>query len=120
VTPQITPDGFITLQVLATNNSVGSAPTGSDSPPPVNTKEVQTQVLVRDGQTVVLGGIYNNSQTEGQSAIPALGDMPVLGWMFKNRSDTSSHSELLVFITPRIIEAAPPTPAATSTSRISP
>lgn len=101
VTPHVTANGYITLDVTATNNSLGTALPGS--PPPVNTKELQTQALVKNGQTIVLGGIFQNSQSDGQSGIPELSKLPFVGWLFKNQSNRSSQSELLIFITPHII-----------------
>ena len=100
VTPHVTANGFITLEVNATNNSPGTALSG---PPPINTKEVQTQALVKNGETIVLGGIFQNSQSNGQSSIPMLHEIPYLGWLFKNKTTSNNQSELLIFITPRII-----------------
>ena len=104
VTPHVTPNGYITLEVQATNNSLGTAPQGS--PPPINTKEIKTQALVKNGQTIVLGGIFQNTQIDDKTGIPALSDIPYLGWMFKNKSVRDAQSELLIFITPRIISSS--------------
>ena len=71
--------------------------------PSIDTRSVETQVLVRDGQTVVLGGIYETEQRETISKVPFLGDLPGVGVMFRSRSDISNKSELLIFVTPRIL-----------------
>ncbi|MBF0185043.1 MAG: type IV pilus secretin PilQ [Magnetococcales bacterium] len=102
VTPHVTANGFITLDVTAKNNSIhGSVTTGA--PPALSTREVETQALVKDGQTIVLGGILQHNQSENQRGIPELKDIPGLGWLFKNRSTSNSQTELMVFITPRIV-----------------
>ena len=98
VTPHVTANGFITLEVVATNNSPGTG-----SPPPINTKEVQTQALVKNGQTIVLGGIFQNTQTDSQAGIPELSKIPYFGWLFKNKATSTIQTELLIFITPRIV-----------------
>lgn len=101
VTPHVTANGFITLEVHATNNALGASL--STAPPPISTKEVQTQALVKNGQTIVLGGIFQNNHTDGQTGIPKLSNMPYLGWLFKNKTMSDSQSELLIFITPHIV-----------------
>ena len=69
----------------------------------INTKHIQTQVLVENGGTVVIGGIFELIEIDDTTKVPLLGDLPVLGNLFKNKSKTSNKSELLVFITPRVI-----------------
>ncbi|MEO5339298.1 MAG: type IV pilus secretin PilQ [Magnetococcus sp. MYC-9] len=102
VTPHVTANGFITLDVNAKNNSIqGSVAAGA--PPALSTREVETQALVKDGQTIVLGGILQNNQIENNRGIPELKDIPGLGWLFKNRLSTNNQTELMVFITPRIV-----------------
>jgi type IV pilus assembly protein PilQ len=100
VTPQITPDGNVVLDVDVNNDSVGATVPGGVS---INTKHVKTQVMVENGGTVVLGGIYQMTQENDANKVPFLGDIPVLGFFFRNTTDTSSKSELLVFITPKIV-----------------
>ncbi|MBF0098892.1 MAG: type IV pilus secretin PilQ [Magnetococcales bacterium] len=102
VTPHVTANGFITLDVSAKNNAIQAAIT-SGAPPAVSTREVETQALVKDGQTIVLGGILQHNQSESQRGIPELKEIPFLGWLFKNRSTTNNQTELMVFITPRIV-----------------
>jgi type IV pilus assembly protein PilQ len=100
VTPQITPEGSIILDVDVNKDSVGRITTAGYA---IDTKHVQTQVLVENGGTVVIGGIYMQSETENKSQVPLLGDIPVLGNLFKTRSKTSERSELLIFLTPKVI-----------------
>ncbi|MGN7612305.1 type IV pilus secretin PilQ [Magnetococcales bacterium HHB-1] len=100
VTPKVTPDGFVTLKVKVTNNTQG---TGS-TPPPINTKEVETQVLVRHGQTIVLGGIFTNTELRNNAGIPKLRTIPFFKWLFGNVSDELRNTEMLIFITPKVVE----------------
>jgi type IV pilus assembly protein PilQ len=106
VTPQITPDGSVVLDVDVNRDSVGQiTPAGYA----INTKHVKTQVRVEDGGTVVLGGIYEETNRNDEAKVPALGDVPVLGWLFKNRDQTRRKSELLIFLTPRVVADGPAT-----------
>lgn len=100
VTPQITPEGNVILSVDVTNDS-----RGSDTPagPSINTKHVQTQVMVENGGTVVLGGIYTQEDQDKVDKVPLLGDVPILGNLFKNKVRYSTRDELLVFITPKVV-----------------
>jgi type IV pilus assembly protein PilQ len=101
VTPQITPDDRIILQLNVTNNSRGD-PT-ADGPPAIDTESIQTEVIVDDGETVVLGGLYQTRTDMIQLKTPVLGDLPVVGRLFRNSARTNDKDELLIFITPRII-----------------
>jgi type IV pilus assembly protein PilQ len=106
VTPQITPDGSVVLDVDVNRDSVGQiTPAGYA----INTKHVKTQVRVEDGGTVVLGGIYEETNRNDEAKVPALGDVPLLGWLFKNRDQTRRKSELLIFLTPRVVADGPAT-----------
>lgn len=100
VTPQITPEGAIFLDVKVNKDSRGQ---DTASGPAIDTKNVQTQVLVENGGTVVLGGIYEQLERTTITKVPVLGDVPVLGALFRNRQRTSDRSELLIFITPRVV-----------------
>ncbi len=100
VTPQITPEGSIILDVNVNKDSRGETTAAGIA---INTKQIQTQVLVENGGTVVIGGIFELTETEDVTRVPVLGEIPVLGHLFRNRSTTSNRSELLVFITPRVI-----------------
>jgi type IV pilus assembly protein PilQ len=100
VTPQITPDGSVVLDVDVSRDSVGQiTPAGFA----INTKHVKTQVRVEDGGTVVLGGIYEETDRNNAAKVPGLGDVPGLGWLFKNRDQVQRKSELLIFLTPRVM-----------------
>ena len=105
VTPQITPDGRVIMDLAVHDDSVGTnVSTGSGgSTPSIDTREVDTQVLVDNGQTVVLGGIYQQTTSHTVSKIPMLGDIPVLGYLFRNNQVINNKTELLVFITPKIL-----------------
>ncbi|QEO57090.1 type IV pilus secretin PilQ [Francisella marina] len=109
VTPQIAPDGNIVMEVLVTKNSVGASSgktsTGEDLPPLIKKREVTTKVMVKDSDTVVIGGIYTKTQTETRNKIPFLGDIPYLGYLFSFTKIDDKDAELLIFITPKIIES---------------
>lgn len=100
VTPQITPEGSIILDVDINKDSRGETTAAGIA---INTKHVQTQVLVENGGTVVIGGIFSQVESEDVTKVPLLGDIPVLGNLFKNKATSSTKSELLIFITPRAI-----------------
>ena len=104
VTPQITPDGAVVLEVDVNRDSVGQLTTAGYA---INTKHVKTQVRVEDGGTVVLGGIYEETDRSNEAKVPGLGDVPGLGWLFKNRDQAQRKSELLIFLTPRVIADGP-------------
>jgi type IV pilus assembly protein PilQ len=100
VTPQITPEGAIFLDVKVNKDSRG---VDTSAGPAIDTKNVQTQVLVENGGTVVLGGIYEQQERTDTTKVPLLGDLPVVGYLFKNVSKISDRTELIIFITPRVI-----------------
>lgn len=102
VTPRISRDGFITMQVTVSNGSVA---TGSGGTTETSTQSVNSQVTVKDGETVVIGGIYSTGEQKNFTGVPYLHRIPVLGWLFKsNLPNAQSQSELLVFLTPRILD----------------
>jgi type IV pilus secretin PilQ/predicted competence protein len=103
VTPQITEAGTVILTVDVQNNSADFANLVNGIPP-INTQSAKTQVLVRDGATAVIGGIYQSNEQTSQNQTPFLGRVPILGYLFRNRFVTSTNNELLLFITPRIIK----------------
>jgi type IV pilus assembly protein PilQ len=105
VTPQITPDDRVILDLTVTKDSVGQlVPSATGGfVPSIDTRNIQTQVLVKDGQTVVLGGIMETEHRDGEKKVPLLGDVPVLGNLFKSKSNINNRDELLIFITPRIL-----------------
>jgi type IV pilus assembly protein PilQ len=100
VTPQITPEGAIFLDVRVNKDSRGQ---DTAAGPAIDTKNVQTQVLVDNGGTVVLGGIYEQLERTTVTRVPLLGDLPVVGSLFRNTQRVSDRSELLIFITPRVV-----------------
>ncbi|MEQ1683792.1 MAG: type IV pilus secretin PilQ [Burkholderiaceae bacterium] len=100
VTPQITPEGNVIMEVKVNKDSPGST-TGSI--PPINTKSVETTVLVENGGTVVIGGIFEQLEQETVTKVPFLGDIPYLGNLFKTRAKTSNRTELLIFLTPKVV-----------------
>jgi len=100
VTPQITPDGNVVIDVDVNKDSVGQETRAGFA---IDTKHVKTQVMVENGGTVVLGGIYQQTQRSTETKVPLLGDVPVLGYLFRNTARTDDKTELLVFITPKIV-----------------
>ncbi|WP_236012421.1 type IV pilus secretin PilQ [Marinobacter mangrovi] len=101
VTPQITPDDKIIMDLAVNQDSRGEE---TDGVPSIDTNEVTTQVLVRNGETVVLGGIFQSQKSTTITKTPFLGDIPYLGALFRNKSVVDERSELLVFITPKILK----------------
>lgn len=101
VTPHVTADGSILMALSVTNNTLGS-PTATGLPP-VNTKVVETEMLVKDGDTAVIGGIFQDRHAESFRGTPFLADIPLLGWLFKSSSYEEERREMLVFLTPRIV-----------------
>ena len=102
---RITPDGAVVLEVDVNRDSVGQLTTAGYA---INTKHVKTQVRVQDGGTVVLGGIYEDADKSDEAKVPSLGDVPLVGWLFRNRQQTRRKSELLVFLTPRVMADSTP------------
>ena len=105
VTPQITPDNRIILDLDVKKDSVGAVlvSSGGVGVPSIDTREITTQVLVNDGQTVVLGGILETEERKTTQKVPYLGDVPVLGNLFKTTRKTNNKDELLIFVTPKIL-----------------
>lgn len=101
VTPHVTPDNRISMNINITKNDLGNIVAGQQS---FTTKEAQTELLVNDGDTVVIGGIIKTTENTSYSGVPGLSKVPILGWLFKNESDTNRKEELLIFITPRIVQ----------------
>ena len=107
VTPQITPDNNIIMDLRVHKDNVGDViSTGGlgGTVPSIDTRAVETQVLVQDGQTVVLGGIYETERRETITKVPFLGDIPAVGALFRSKQLQNDKSELLIFVTPRILE----------------
>ena len=100
VTPQITPEGNVILDVEVNKDSVGAVTAGV---PSINTKSVKTQVLVENGGTIVIGGIFEQTDRTEEVKVPFLGDVPYLGNLFKTKSRTLNKTELLIFLTPKVV-----------------
>jgi type IV pilus assembly protein PilQ len=101
VKPQVTPDDNVIMNLNVHKDSVGS---NTLAGPSIDTKQIVTEVLVENGGTVVIGGIYTQTENNQTNKVPVLGDLPFVGWMFKQNLKTDNRSELLIFITPRIIK----------------
>jgi type IV pilus assembly protein PilQ len=101
VTPQITPDDRIIMDLNIKKDSPGDETGGI---PSINTNEVSTQVLVDNGETLVLGGIYEQTMRDDVERVPFFGELPLVDWMFKNTSKTDNKEELLIFVTPKIVK----------------
>lgn len=100
VTPQITPDDRVILDVEITQDNLITL--GAEASV-IGTKQIETQVLADNGETVVIGGIYQEDESDGETKVPLLGNIPVLGHLFKKKSRRSNRTELLIFLTPKII-----------------
>jgi type IV pilus assembly protein PilQ len=100
VTPQITPDGSVNLDLEVNKDSVGTTTAAGIS---INTKRVKTQVLVENGGTVVIGGIFTQEDQDTEAKVPFLGDLPLVGVLFRSTSRSSTKKEMLVFITPKLV-----------------
>jgi type IV pilus assembly protein PilQ len=115
VTPHVSADGSILLKIKATNNQPNASLTGSNGQPSISKKEAETEVLVKDGETTVIGGIYTRTTAQKTASVPFLGNLPILGFFFRNQTDQDDHTELLIFITPRILNR-PATAVAAGTN----
>ncbi|WP_082409629.1 type IV pilus secretin family protein [Methylomonas koyamae] len=105
VTPQITPSGSVIMQLDIKKDSPGTPlATGGNATVPIDTRQLKTKVQVEDGETVVLGGIYESTVQDSYNTVPWVSDLPVIGWMFKKSIKTDNKKELLVFITPKIVK----------------
>jgi type IV pilus assembly protein PilQ len=103
VTPQVTNDGAISMTINLTKASFGTRPS-DDAPPNLNTRNITTNVLVDNGSTVVIGGLYQTDSLDTVSGIPYLKDLPLVGWLFRTpKSNVTQKNELIIFMTPRII-----------------
>ncbi len=102
VTPQITPDNRVVMDLSVTKDNVSTLVNGGI--PAIDTRQIKTQVLVNNGDTVVLGGIYENEKVNSVDKVPLLGDIPLIGALFRRTVKTDNKSELLIFITPKILK----------------
>lgn len=108
VTPQITPDNRVILDLVITQNTRGETVTTPTGPAvSIDTQEINTQVLVENGETIVLGGIYQQQILNDIAKVPWLGDIPYVGVLFRNTAKVAEKRELLIFVTPRIVSNDP-------------
>jgi type IV pilus assembly protein PilQ len=103
VTPTVTNDGYIKLEILAKKDQADFV-NQSEGVPTIDKKQASTLLYIRDGETAVIGGIYERSENDGESGLPGLRNIPLLGWLFKKTTKSDSKTELLIFITPRILK----------------
>ncbi|GIX46327.1 MAG: hypothetical protein KatS3mg131_0538 [Candidatus Tectimicrobiota bacterium] len=112
VTPHVTPDGYISMKITATKNEPDFSRTSAQGAPTIITREATTEMLVRDGDTVVIGGLFRRTVQAERSGVPGLSKVPVLGWLFQTTRQSEENDELLIFITPRIIRQPEEEPSA--------
>jgi type IV pilus assembly protein PilQ len=112
VTPHVSQDGSILLKIKASNNQANPQLTGANGQPSISKREADTEVLVKDGETTVIGGIYTRQTSSRVSEVPWLGKLPILGFFFRTNTEQDDHTELLIFITPRILNRQATTVAA--------
>jgi len=100
VTPHVTPDKRISMKIHLTKNSVKQ----NTSPPTISTNEVNTELLINNNDTIVIGGIVTTTEGDSRSGLPFLSGIPILGRLFRTDTDTDDRKELLIFITPSIVQ----------------
>lgn len=103
VTPHVSPDNFIRLEIEAKKDEADFANQLPNAPPPILTKHAKTEVLIKDGDTTVIGGLFKENKTESTASVPFFSEIPFVGWLFKSKSNSSDGEELLIFITPKIL-----------------
>ncbi len=103
VTPSVTKDGFIRLEILAKKDQADFINT-SEGVPTIDKKQASTLLYVKDGETAVIGGIYEHEEGSSENGIPGLKNIPLLGWLFKKQTRIDERTELLIFITPRVVK----------------
>ena len=103
VTPQITPDDHIIMDIAVSKDALNLTATNGSGEPAIDTQKVESQVLVNDGETIVIGGIYEQTKTNNVVRTPFFGDLPYVGMLFRNRSGSNEKKELLIFVTPKIV-----------------
>jgi type IV pilus assembly protein PilQ len=108
VTPHITPDKKVLLSIEAKQDTVSDTKYGSQSQPGIDTRKISTELLVDDGNIVVIGGVMTNTDSYSLNKTPGLGDIPVLGGLFRKNDSRVTKQELLIFISPRIVEVNKP------------
>jgi type IV pilus assembly protein PilQ len=106
VKPHITSDGNVLMKIMVTKNEADFVNTGARGDPSILRKQAKTEMLVRDGDTAVIGGIYTRNTGLSWKKVPFLADIPIIGWIFKSRREADERTEMLIFITPRIVNRA--------------
>lgn len=106
VTPQITNDAAVIMAVDVMREFAGVEAEGTTGARAINSRAAKTKVLVKNGQTAVIGGIYQSDMAQGETRVPGLGSIPIFGWLFKSKTSDNTKNELLIFLTPRIIGQA--------------
>jgi type IV pilus assembly protein PilQ len=104
VTPHATPDSKIFMKIKATKNAPDPSLSGANGQPAIRKNEAETEILLSDGETAVIGGILIVDRSQAVEQIPFLGDIPIIGWLFKSKSTREDKRELLIFITPRVVK----------------
>jgi type IV pilus assembly protein PilQ len=99
VTPQIVGDGNILIILSVSNNS----PSGSGSNPPISTLEIDTSLIVKDGDVVVIGGVFSNTESQSETKVPFLGDIPFIGRFFRSDAKVDNQEQVLIFIAPKVV-----------------
>ena len=99
VTPQIVGDGNIKINLAVSNNS----PSGSGANPPISTLEIDTNLIVKDGDVVVIGGVFSNTESQSESKVPILGDIPIIGRLFRSDAKVDNQEQVLIFIAPKVV-----------------
>jgi type IV pilus assembly protein PilQ len=103
VTPQITPDDHIIMDIAVNKDALNTTATNNNGEPAIDTQKVESQVLVNDGETIVIGGIYEQTKVNNVVRTPFFGELPYVGMLFRNKSGTNEKKELLIFVTPKIV-----------------
>jgi len=116
VTPHVSADGTVLLKIKATNNSPNPQLTGANGQPSISKREAETEVLVKDGDTTVIGGIFTRQTSSQVAAVPWFSKIPVLGFFFKSTTQEDDRTELLIFITPRILNRPGTSTASTGSN----
>ena len=106
VRPKVTNEGTVMLELTVTNNQPDFTNTGARGDPSILKKEARTVMLIKDGDTAVLGGIFVRTNGWQYRKVPWLAEIPIIGWFFKERRDNDDRSEMLIFVTPRILNRA--------------
>jgi type IV pilus assembly protein PilQ len=103
VTPHVTNEGSVLLNVQVQKNEADFVNTGARGDPTILTKQAQSRMLITDGDTAVIGGIFTRNQSVNRKKVPWIADVPIIGWFFKNKTETDTRSEVLIFLTPKIV-----------------